>query len=174
MKKIYLLLPVFAITTISCKKTDHLNKELHTTAFNTPAIQRGLGIDLNVTLDVDNTADEWMQAIEASLQSAHIGVKIGGYGGGTDTAIKWANIIEDVANALGITVEELEDMNGIDLLDALFPDISNDQITILTSGNTQVLGVVNDASNSFQIYVGPSGAADIITDHDLVLSFQLN
>lgn len=174
MKKMYLLLPVFAISMISCQKTDHLNKELNTTAVNTPAIQRGLGIDLDVTLDVDNTADEWMQAIEASLQSANIYVKIGGYAGGTDTASQWADILEDAANALGITVEELEDMDGIDLLDALFPDISNDQIAILTSGNAQVLGVVNDASNSFQIYVGQSGTADIITNHDFVLSFQLN
>jgi|GEM_PF-7010088 len=81
-------------------------------------------------------------------------------------------VLEAIAAALGITYEELEDMDGLNILDGLFPDISNEQVDIITSGSADVIGVENAGNNSFDIYVGPTGT-DIITNPDFVLHFDI-
>lgn len=129
---------------------------------------------LNTIIDSDNTANAISMAIEASLQPNAVHVKIGGYGGGTDTAkLLWTESIKaDIAASLGITVEQLEDMNGIELLVALFPAITSEETNMLSTG-ADVTRVEHSTPNSFSIYAGPMGSDEINTPA-LILNFQLN
>ncbi len=172
MKKLLFLLPVAAITLYSCQKENNSISTQKVTT-QTSITERGLGLDLDVTIDVDNTATEVMEILDEIFQPSNLAVKIGNYGGGTDTATTRRAILSAIASHLGITLDDINDMTGLEVIDALFPDISDDQVDILTSGNSMIVCVADDANNTVEIYVGDIGAADILTNPDFVLSFDL-
>ncbi len=170
----YLAVIVVFATIVSCQKSDlrqHDCDQSDIEEITLEQYQRGAGLNLDVTLDVDNTAADVMGVLEEIFQPTNLYVKIGNYSGGTDTA-KRAAVINAIANHLGITTEEVEDMTGLELIDALFPDISNAQVNTLTSGTVEVAGIVDAAGTFFDIYVGQTGT-DIFSTPDFVLHFDL-
>lgn len=123
-------------------------------------------INLYTSANATSTATTWLDAFEATVQANEVYAKIGNYGGGTDT--KWAAIKSEVADGLGISVQELEDMTGVELLQALFPEMTQNETNIIASGSYNVVGTADDGNNSF--YITFSTAA--VTA--LVLNLQLN